>query len=201
VEVSIVNERPTILGAIHYVREVHEQAALLLRSADAIMRERNFAMWSGNMCIWESGQTHVEPFKWMPSEVVRYYTSTRYKRALCFVSIFFWDRHGEYDPPLSECLLTAGTALFNTKDWGDTDWERGWWGRWHGYVHQRRDDGILFENPTAAWDDGDKYPKLERIITLGRPLPEVTSADVLKATLAPLLERVEQHDALSVTSG
>lgn len=186
-----MNDQPTMLNAVHYIRDVHEQAALLLKTGDTLLNDHNFTPWSGNMCIWESGQTHIEPFKWMPSEVVRYYTSNHDPRVLFLVSILFWDRHREYDPPLSDCLLTACAAIFNTTDWNDQDWQRGWWGRWHGYAKHRRDDGSVHENLTANWEDSKDHPKLDRILTLGRPLREVTSSDVLKATLEPLFERIE----------
>lgn len=186
-----MNDQPTMLSVIHYVRDLHAQSALLLKTADAILDDNRFAAWSGNMCIWESGQTHLEPSKWMPSEVVRYYTSDHHQRVLFFVSILFWDRHEEYDPPLSECLLTAGAAIFNTTDWTDQDWHRSWWGRMHGYVHNRRNDGTVEENPVSDWEDAEKYPKLERFVTVGRPLGEITDSTALRTTLQPLFNRIE----------
>lgn len=180
-----------MLSAIHYVRDLHEQSALLLKTADAILNEHNFGPYSGNMCIWESGQTHMEPFKWMPSEVVRYYTSVHYSRVIAFVSILFSDRHGEYVPPLSECLFTAGAAIFKTADWNEKDWQRSWWGRFHGYFHDRHNDGRVEENPISSWDDCEDYPKLDRILTIGRPLYEIVDGNTVKTALAPLFERIE----------
>lgn len=188
-----MSDHPTMLSAVHYVRDLHEQSALLLRAGDTLLTDHNFAPWSGmgNTCVWESGGTHIEPWRWMPSEVVRYYKSERYQRVLFFVSILFWDRHREYDPPLSDCLLTAGAAIFNTRSWTEQDWSRNWWGRFHGYVHNRHTDGTLEENAVSAWDDKEKYPKLDRVVTVGRPLCQVTDVTILKTTLQPLFERIE----------
>jgi hypothetical protein len=91
----------------------------------------------------------------------------------------------------TSCLLTAGTAIFNTNGWSDQKWDRKWWGRWHGYAKSRRDDGTIHENLVAHWEDSTTYPKLNRILTVGRPLHEVTNSDVLKVTLEPLFERIE----------
>lgn len=189
-----MNDQPTMLSAVHYIRDLHEQAALLLKTGEVLLRERSFTITinSGNQCLWESGGTLQEPAKWLPNDAVRYYTSKQYPRVLFFISILFWDRYREYDPPLSDCLLTAGVAIYNTTDWNDQNWDRKWWGRWHGYAKSRRDDGTVHENLVAHWEDSKDHPKLDRILTLGRPLCEVTNSDVLKATLQPLFERVEQ---------
>ncbi len=186
-----MNDQPTMLSAVHYIRDLHEQAALLLKTGDALLFERKFAAYGGNYCIWESGGTFLDPAKWLPNEATRFYNSKHYQRVLFFVSILFWDRYRDYDTPLSDCLLTAGIAIFNTTDWTDQNWDRKWWGRWHGYAKPRRDDGTVHENLVAHWEDSKDHPKLDRILTVGRPLCEITNSDVLKATLEPLFERVE----------
>ncbi len=114
------------------------------------------------------------------------------QRVLLYVSVLVDDRYNEYDP-MDECLLTAGAFISKTDEWDRDRWKT-WWSRWHGFQDARRDDGVVMISETKDWPEQDETSKVvEKLLTLGRPLPTVRSAEELKGFLTPLFDAIASY--------
>ncbi|WP_437565005.1 hypothetical protein [Sorangium sp. So ce542] len=187
-----MSEDTTIRSGIQYVQGVFKQISLLLQTADQQLGELDFHKAYGNICIEDTGVKVGEPEKWLPNALFRFYGSDESPRVLLFVSVLLDDRYAEYKP-MSECLLTAGAFVHKGDGWSDKDWKC-WWARWHGFHDPRYDDGRVTCSESKDWPEQDEDAKvIERLFTVGRPLPDLRSAEDLKIFLAPLLDRIAAY--------
>ena len=173
----------TIRSAIVYVREIFEQVALLIQTADSILAPHGFTK-TGTRNVVDTSSTVAEAKRLVPGDVFRFYVASNTPRVLLFVCVLLDDRSGEY-LPMPECLVTAGAFIHRQDKWSN-DWEY-WWARWHGFHDPRHDDGRVQRVRPSEWNDGKEYP-FEELLTVGRPLPEITDAQKLEALLAPLVQ-------------
>ena len=189
-----MSEDATILGGLRYVQTVFKQVSILLQTSDELLSEHGFTTACGNQCIVETSSAVTLPVRWLPSTVFRFYLSDDSPRVLLFVSVLLDDRNSDFHPPaLTECLLTAGAFIHKSEKW-DQKWSH-WWARYHGYQHDRRDDGTVVSSEISEWrkQRNDETRAIERFFTVGVPLPTVKSSAELKAFLAPLLGAVERY--------
>src|SRR3546814_3388432 len=73
-EIRIMSEGETILGAIRQLRELHRNVSLLLKTADSAMTEKGWVnAKSDATALHEMSYSINSPDQWMPWEVFRYY--------------------------------------------------------------------------------------------------------------------------------
>lgn len=181
-EVLSVSNDVTIRSAIVYVRQVFEQVSLLIQTADSLLAPHGFSK-TGARNIADTSATVADPKRLIPGDIFRFYLADDAPRVLLFVCVLLDDRNDQY-LPMPECLVTAGAFIHRKEQWDD-DWEY-WWARWHGFNHPRHDDGSLQREYPSEWNDGKEY-SFEELLTVGRPLPEITDTEKLKELLSPLL--------------
>lgn len=186
-----MSEIATIRSGIDYVQEIFKQISVLLLTADQQMADEGFGAY-GNACLDDRSFSIGAPARWMPRAIFRFYMSKNMPRVLLFTSVLLDDRDAEY-APMEDCLLTAGAFIHKDGRWDNKNWDW-WWARWHGFHRPRRDDGSINLADSKDWSPEDGNTQLiEKILTIGRPLPEVRSAADLKAFLAPLLREIAPY--------
>lgn len=78
----------------------------------------------------------LEPKKWIPNYIFRFYTNNDHKNILAYVSILLDDDiYGDYRYKIMEPLITAGFFDYGVGNNVDDDWEY-WYAKWYGYCRE-----------------------------------------------------------------
>lgn len=187
-----MSQDATIRSGIQYVQAVFKQVALLLQTADQLVGEEGFSSAYQNTCLDDMAYTVHRSGNWLPHTAYRFYTADDMPRVLLVVAVLLDDRYDKFEP-MNECLLTACAFISKGAEWDSKEW-RTWWARWHGYHAPRHDDGRVLVVESTEWPEDDEDGKvIEKLFTVGRPLPEVKSTAELKALLAPLLAELAPY--------
>ncbi len=177
-----------ISGMVAQMRKLCAQIALLLRTANDMMKEKGWECVSNATA--DASYSLSKPRWWIPQYFCQYWTNKDNSGKLSFVSIILDNRDNESSIQIKEPLLMAGWF-----DYGPGsevgDWKSEYC-TYHVYMPGRKDDGTpLFADPKKAWPE-EKYPFI-RISTFGVPLITVTDTESLKSRIIdPLLKGLEE---------
>ncbi len=183
-----------ILKLMKQTRKIFEQVGALLSTADGLMGE---AAWdtTTNTCLSGSSASINLPKQWMPYEVFRFYKKEDSPNLLLFVCVLL-DERDDYESEFSQSLITAGSFNYGESEEGDK-WEywEYWWSRFHGYMPERTDDGVVHHvDPKIQWPN-ESYP-FEGVSTFAWPLASITNtSDLKEKIIEPLLQLIQGKDA------
>src|SRR3546814_11049212 len=100
-EIRIMSEGETILGAIRQLRELHRNVSLLLKTADSAMTEKGWVnAKSDATALHEMSYSINSPDQWMPWEVFRYYKQKDHTTPMPSTAVFRDDSEGLTPEPV-----------------------------------------------------------------------------------------------------
>lgn len=179
-----------ILKLMIQTRKIFEQVGALLSTADGLMGE---AGWDAitNTCLSGSSASINLPKQWMPYEVFRFYKKEDSANLLLFVCVLL-DARDDYESELGQSLITAGCFDYGESEVGDK-WSY-WWSRFHGYMPERTDDGVVHHvDPKTQWPS-ESYP-FETVSTFAWPLASIeNTSDLKEKIIEPLLQLTLEKD-------
>ncbi len=172
-------------GMVRELRSLCERIALLLRTADALMRDEGWETISGN-AFGGLQYTLAKPRGWIPQDFFRIYKNNNLEHISPFVSTVLDDWKNEDN--LEEPLLTAGWFDYGPwKRMGNTfDYS---WFHWHLKMPGRNDEGKLILADAKAWP----RQSFAHVATLGVPLTSIVDPESLKRTvIEPLIQGINE---------
>jgi len=119
-----------ILKLFNQVRQVCEQVALLLQTADDLMSKSNWKSET-NTALHNLSWSILNPAQWIPTVVFRFYKHKDYPKRLAFVSVLL-DNDWEKYYTIKEPYVTAGFFDFGEAEanlQGDY-----WYSQYFGYM-------------------------------------------------------------------
>lgn len=178
-----------ILKLMKQTRKVFEQVGALLSTVDGLMGE---AAWdTANTCLSGSSASINLPKQWMPYETFRFYKKEDSPNLLLFVCVLL-DERDDYESEIGQSLITAGSFHFGEGD----KWEylEYWWSRFHGYMPERTDDGVVHHaDPKIEWPN-ESY-LFDSVSTFAWPLASIANtSDLKEKIIEPLLQLIQGKD-------
>lgn len=173
-----------ILETLRRLRKMHEDIALLLRTACSQMEPQGWEPINNTATCYGSNSIHV-PQGWMPVEAFRLMTHPAKPNLLAFVGVLL--DHLEEPHLLTEPLVTAGWLDYGKNGPVGVNYHY-WYCRVHLWMPGRKDDGALLTAlHDQAWPDWKQ--EWHSATSLALPLTAVSDADVLFARVVqPLLK-------------
>lgn len=186
-----------ILATIKDARRICVNVSLLLRTVDEIMAKRNWASLS-TQAYYESSAALLNPEKWIPFEVYRFYSNNESQTLLPFVSVLLDDdREGRYT--LVQPVVTAGVFGYAVEKGVGESWDY-WYARWYGYMKDRVDNGeVISLEAGSGWKEKmslELQPKIyfESSKCFGLPLESFKNPSDVEHSLAePLLDLLDSE--------
>ena len=173
-----------VLKLMKQSRKIFEQIGTMLSTVDGLMGE---AAWdTANICLSGYSASINLPKQWMPYEIFRFYNKEDSPNLLLFVCVLL-DERDEYESELGQSLITAGAFHFAEGRKYDLQY---WWSRFHGYMPERTDDGVIhYADPKIQWPDENYL--FEGVSTFAWPLTSiVNTADLKEKIIEPLLKLI-----------
>lgn len=170
-----------ILKAFQQMRDLCEDVALLLSTADTFVKDFGWEPYSGNTAVANTSGSLLAPRWWVPWGAFRFYTHQERKHLVAYVCVLF-DHPDERDR-MKVPLVTAG--LF---DWGEGnragDWTYGQ-ARCHLFNNGRRDDGVPVE--CGREENAEKGRGFLRMRSVALPLAGIGDANALKERIVDMI--------------
>ncbi|HOD83603.1 MAG TPA: hypothetical protein PKG77_19470 [Phycisphaerae bacterium] len=173
---------PNILKAIRQVRTLHGQVALLLQTAESMIKKSGWTPAWGNNAV--SGSNSIlAPDWWAPIAASRFFHVAEYPNLLAFISVLLDDV--EEQNRLQEPLVTCGWIDYGkgTTAGGNFFW---WYCRAHLFQADHVEDGSIFSGARQQLYPKSNYP-IKRISTFALPLASINSSDDLQAKVIDVL--------------
>lgn len=136
----------SILKLVQQMRQLCQQTALLLRTADEQMKKKGWI--SNNTALAEKSGNILSPENWIPIMAFQYYTNDKHPNRLVYVSVLL-DNHWTEKYTIKEPLITAGFFDYGKEEAGE-NWEYTYF-RYFGYLsktHDLKPDGQHFHFDT-----------------------------------------------------
>ena len=184
-------ETQNVKKAIDDLREVTEQIALLLRTADGFMEDHGWEVRRGN-CI--SGSTGIgSSFEWIPGYFLRTYSNAAFPQVTAYVCVVLsapYDDDGQF---IKQPLITACWCYWGAVKKPSTELLAGW-APAHIWANGRKDDGsIVYTDVRKQWPKDFKNGVTE-FYSLALPLDQITSESDLKSKIVePFTQAVEKQ--------
>jgi hypothetical protein len=183
---------PNILAAIRQTRKLMVEISKLLLEADAILGAAGWEPRAGTTALSGGAVSINTPTNWIPYRAFRFYQHAEYSIVVPCVSVILegYAPNEKVTEPLVSGLvmeydtveeLPQGNMLYRIATW-------------HLHVHDRRDDGTVFEIvPRDLWNN-ESTAKSMRSFAI--PLVSVESREHLERTVvAPLLKMTGERVA------
>jgi hypothetical protein len=176
-----------ILEFVKEIRRFSEEIALLLKTADDLMKRSGWVTIKGNTAYASSSQSLDIPKRWYPYDLFRFYKNQHYTEILICISIIL-DEDLEEPPatPINEPLITANYFQYKKGEKIEVNSTKSnfYWARVYEQKKDRKDDGTPF-----IPDDWEDDSPIQSSKHFGYSLTSVkNAADVETKIVIPLLD-------------
>lgn len=176
-----------IAALMRSLRDLCDDIATLLGTADKMMAEAGWGPAQSNTAIAGTSASVQWPRLWFPSEIFRFYVNARSPELLVYIAVLLDDLERK-GAPVTEPLITAG--MF---DYGPgkpiSAWQY-WYSRWHLYMPGSANDGRPLTAPAtlpAGASEKEKYP-FTSVTTFGVALASIGDTQALRSkVIEPLM--------------
>jgi len=185
----VSSDGENILKAFQQVKRICEDISLLLQTVEKEMARKEWNNATGSTAIADGGRRLLDPSRWIPIYVFRFYKHKNFRNRLAFVSVLL-DDHWEKFYSLKEPLVTAGYFDFERNE-ATLDGNY-WYARYYGYMLKENNlepNGIPFSFETVKMK-ASIQGKFKRGEVFGLPLTSIKNANDVKELITDkLLER------------
>ncbi len=189
---------PDIYTALLSVRRLHQQVALLLRTADAhLIGEAGFRALCGATALADGTASIHHPDKWLPNTAFRYYQRQDAEDIVLFASVIMCPRGPEHHKRRwVEPLVSAGWLRLAEPA---TKWNQYGWANMIVWTDVPR-DGTLSRWVAPGGQPHDNGSLEQRCLAV--PLVEITTTEALvDRVLEPVIASLEQERPTTRGSG
>jgi hypothetical protein len=190
-------EGTNIVSLISEVRNLCEQVAMLLGTADQIVKKENWKSANGSTVTGGNSASINNPRAWVPEFLCRFYVNENFSQLLFYLAVILDNREKDKDyPPKSsgkfdEPIITAGYY-----DYGDKKVEK--WDLWQCRLHVYSDDpdynGEIFTTIPKETISSVKDRNFKQLISLAIPLINVIDSSYLEVKIIdPLFQHIETN--------
>ena len=179
------------------IRNISEQIALLLKSADYIFEKHNFKPLNGSSVTGENSTSLDRPRYWFPEFFCRFYTSQNYPKVQMFISVILDNREDNQSYDFTKPIVSAG-YFSEHKDPTKIIW---WRCRWHVYTENKNyDGGICVLQPEKKTDWKDEETNFFKIMKSNAIyLEDITSSEILNTKLLePFFDNFENENKYDI---
>ena len=190
-------EGTNIVSLISEVRNLCEQVAMLLGTADQIVKKENWKSANGSTVTGGNSASINNPRAWVPEFLCRFYVNENFSQFLLYLAVILDNRekNKHYAPKNSgkfdEAIITAGYY-----DYGDKKvegWDH-WRCRWHVYSDDPDYDGEIFTTIPKDPIFSVKDRNFKQLISLAIPLIDVKdSSDLEVKIIDPLFQHMKTN--------
>jgi hypothetical protein len=185
-----------ILKLVQQVRQLCQQTALLLRTADEQMKKKCWI--SNNTAFAEKSGSILYPEYWIPIMAFQYYSNDKHLNRLVYVSVLL-DNDWTEKFTIKEPLITAGFFDYGTEEFNG-NWDYKYF-RYFGHLsrtHDLKPDGqhFHFDRKMVPISLIGKFKNtFETGVVFALPLTSITNASEVESKITNiLLDLLDKQD-------
>jgi len=186
------NDGENILNSVKQMKNIFKDVSRLLETVDGLMEKEEWipAWKQRNLSILESSNSLINPDRWMPSEIFRFYKKKDIPK-LSFASVLLDDDLDE-NYTISEPLITAGYFDLGDKK---VDYPDYGWPRIYGFAKNEEDNGTItpFKGGIELAKDRKYNFPFESGEGFGWPLTSIKNTeDIQNKIIIPLIKLLKE---------
>ena len=173
-------------------------AALLLITANGMMKENGWTHISKNTKAVEQGNRLEYPDSWLPDSFFCFYENLQCKHLLSYIAVHVGDYYGEPATDIKEPRISAGWLNYgkgkNAKDAWKKDYRACYVHLWIDNSQAKCDASLHVGDLRKIYEDEEKdTPSGIRVATFAHKLEEITNSETLREKIVqPLLNELRK---------